>query len=125
MFQYLPLLAALVALPALAQGTPTGTGGDSGTAELATLPLDALLDMPVTGASRFSQRRSQASSAVTVIGRAELLALGHRSLADALASVRGVAVASDRTYQYLGVRGAFAPGDFNTRVLLLIDRLAI
>lgn len=125
----LTLLAACAALtaparPALAQAAPPAAGPGSpaaDTAGLASLPLDALLDMPVTGASRFTQRRSQASSAVTVIHRAELLALGHRSLADALASVRGVAVASDRIYHYLGVRGTYAPGDFNTRVLLLVD----
>jgi iron complex outermembrane receptor protein len=35
--------------------------------------------------------------------------------------VRGVVVSSDRTYSYLGVRGFAAAGDYNTRILLLID----
>lgn len=95
--------------------------GNEASAELAELPLDALLDMPVTGASRFVQRRSQAASAVTVITREEIRAFGYRTLSEALGGVRGVTVATDRTYDYLGVRGFLASGDFNTRVLLLID----
>ncbi len=90
-------------------------------AALAALPLDALLDMEVTGASRFAQRRSQSASSVTVITAAEIRAFGWRTLADALTSVKGLQVANDHTYSYLGVRGFFAQGDYNSRVLLLID----
>jgi len=105
-----PLWLALPA-PGQAQSAP----------ELADLSLAALLDMPVSGSSRFATRRSEAAAAVTVITREEIRALGHRSLADALRSVRGVTLASDRAYDYLGVRGFFASGDYNTRVLLLVD----
>lgn len=109
---------ALVAL--LALGLPPA-GAQPKTPELADLSLNSLLDMPVTGASRFVQRRSQAASAVTVITREEIAAFGHRTLADVLRSVRGTAITTDRTYQYLGVRGFLASGDYNTRVLLLVD----
>ncbi len=111
--------ACLVALLILF-GSPHAQGGEA-SVELAELPLDALLDMPVTGASRFVQRRSQAASAVTVITREEIRAFGYRTLSEALGGVRGVTVANDRTYDYLGVRGFLASGDYNTRVLLLID----
>ncbi len=94
---------------------------ESASPELAELSLDSLLDMPVTGASRFVQRRSQAASIVTVVTREEIQALGHRTLADVLRSVRGVVVTTDRTYDYLGVRGFLSAGDYNTRVLLLVD----
>lgn len=90
-------------------------------ADLLSVPLASLLDMDVSGASKFELRRSESASAVTVITREELRALGHRTLADALRSVSGLAVQSDRVYSYLGVRGQIAPGDYNTRVLLLID----
>jgi iron complex outermembrane receptor protein len=90
-------------------------------AELADLPLDDLLNLEVTGASRTAQRRSDAAGAITVITAAEIKALGHRTIADALRTVRGLNVVYDRAYSFLGVRGFYAPGDYNTRVLMLID----
>jgi iron complex outermembrane receptor protein len=109
----LALAAALVcAAPAMAAPT---------TPELAAIGLDALLDLEVSGASKFALRASESPSAVTVISAEQMRALGHRTLADVLRSVAGVVVSSDRTYSYLGVRGFSAPGDYNTRVLVLID----
>jgi outer membrane receptor protein involved in Fe transport len=89
--------------------------------QLADLGLEALLDMEVSGASRFAQRRSDAAGSVTVLTRDDLLALGARTLADALRGVRGISMSTDGTYQYASVRGMFAHGDYNTRVLLLVD----
>ncbi|HEX6703412.1 MAG TPA: TonB-dependent receptor [Albitalea sp.] len=89
--------------------------------ELAAAGLDALLDLDVSGASKFSLRMSESASSVTVITSDQMRALGHRTLADALCSIRGVVVSSDRTYSYLGVRGFAVRGDYNTRILLLID----
>jgi iron complex outermembrane receptor protein len=107
------------AIGALCAGSAAAAASEA--AALADLPLDDLLDLQVTGASRTAQRRSDAAGAVTVITAAEIKALGHRTLADALRTVRGLNVVYDRSYSYLGVRGFFAPGDYNTRVLLLID----
>lgn len=115
-----PTRAAALALAALLFGAPL-RAADPGAAQLADLPLDDLLNIEVTGASRSAQRRNTAAGAVTVITAAEIRALGHRTLADALRTVRGLNVVYDRSYSYLGVRGFFAPGDYNTRVLLLID----
>lgn len=116
------LAALLLAYAGLghAGGDPPAPPADK-VAALAAMPLDALLDMEVTGASRFAQRRSQSASSVTVITAAEIRAFGWRTLADALTSVKGLQVANDHTYSYLGVRGFFAQGDYNSRVLLLID----
>lgn len=89
--------------------------------DLASSPLDALLDLEVSGASKFALRVSESPSSATVIGADEIRALGYRTLADVLQSVRGLLVSSDRTYAYLGVRGFATAGDYNTRILLLID----
>src|SRR5205823_9088176 len=43
-----------------------------------------------------------------------------RTLADILQSVRGLQVSYNRNYSFVGVRG-FNRGDFNSRVLLLVD----
>lgn len=88
---------------------------------LASMPLGSLLDVEVSGASKFTQPLRSAPSSATVITAAEIYALGYRSLSDVLRSIRGLQVNSDRAYAYLGVRGMVAPGDYNTRVLLLID----
>lgn len=118
----LALAIALFASAGRAEDTvPASTTSADKVAALAALPLDTLLDMEVTGASRFAQRRSQSASSVTVITAAEIRAFGWRTLADALTSVKGLQVANDHTYSYLGVRGFFAQGDYNSRVLLLID----
>jgi len=116
----LPLLAALTLGGALL-AVPAARGQEPAAGNLADLSLDSLLDMPVTGASRFVQRRSQTSSAVRVITREEIRALGHRTLGEVLRSVTGAAISTDLTYDYLGVRGFLAGGDYSTRVLLLVD----
>ena len=89
--------------------------------DLAALPLDRLLDMPVSGASKLTMTAGETAGAVTVITHEEIRALGCRTLADVLATIKGVMTTSDRSYTYLGIRGFYAPGDYNTRVLLLID----
>lgn len=111
----------LVLVASQAAAAETAPPSPDNVRALAELPLDALLDMEVTGASRFAQRRSQSASSVTVVTAADIRAFGWRTLAEALTSVKGLMVASDHTYSYLGVRGFFAQGDYNTRVLLLID----
>ncbi|MBI3529239.1 MAG: TonB-dependent receptor [Betaproteobacteria bacterium] len=89
--------------------------------KLVELPLEQLLDVQVYAASKFLQKASDAPSAVTVITASEIEAYGYRSLADVLKSIRGLYVSNDRNYSYLGVRGFSRPGDYNTRVLLLLD----
>jgi outer membrane receptor for ferrienterochelin and colicins len=46
---------------------------------------------------------------------------GYRTLADILRNVRGFYVGYDRNYSYLGVRGFGRPGDYNSRIALLVD----
>lgn len=111
----------VAAAPAGAADGAAAGAPKAGVRELAALPLDELLDLPVSGASRRAQRLSEAAASVTVITADEIRALGYRTLAEALRSVRGLAVVYDRSYTFLGVRGFYAPGDYNTRVLLLVD----
>lgn len=79
-------------------------------------------DIPsVYGASKYEQKIAEAPSSVTIITSEEIKKYGYRTLADTLRSVRGFYGYYDRNYSYLGVRGFGLPGDYNNRILLLID----
>jgi outer membrane receptor protein involved in Fe transport len=88
---------------------------------LAELSLEQLMDVRITSASKFSQRASEAPASVSMLTAEDFKTYGWRTLADALANVRGFHVTFDRAYSHLGVRGFQPVGDFNSRVLLLID----
>ncbi|SJM92843.1 TonB-dependent receptor plug [Crenothrix polyspora] len=89
--------------------------------QLLDLPLDQLVNVEVTTASRFKQKSSEAPSAVDVVTAQDIRSYGWRTLADALSAMRGLNVRNDRSYSYLGIRGFSHTGDFNSRVLIMID----
>jgi iron complex outermembrane receptor protein len=102
-------------------GLLMGTAAVAATRDLTTLPIEQLLTLEVYSASKFPQKISEAPSAVTIITAADIKAYGHRTLADILRSIRGLYVTNDRNYQYLGARGFGRPGDYNSRLLMLVD----
>ena len=51
----------------------------------------------------------------------EIARYGYRTLADILRGVRGMYVSDDRNFSFLGARGFGKPGDYNSRILLLIN----
>jgi iron complex outermembrane receptor protein len=75
----------------------------------------------VYGASKYEQKVTEAPSSVSIVTASEIKRYGYRTLADVLRSVRSFYVTSDRNYSYVGVRGFGRPGDYNNRMLLLID----
>jgi iron complex outermembrane receptor protein len=75
----------------------------------------------VFGASRYDQKVTEAPSSVTIITADDIKRLGARSMIDVLRRVNGFFVTYDRNYNYLGFRGFNRPGDFNSKVLLLVD----
>jgi iron complex outermembrane receptor protein len=75
----------------------------------------------VEGASKFLQEVTKAPASITIIKAKEIQDYGYSTLADILRSARGFYVSYDRTYEYVGVRGFSRPGDYNTRVLLMVD----
>ena len=89
--------------------------------DLAEKSLEELMQMTVSTASKHEQPVTEAPASVTVITADEIRKYGYRTLADALRSVRGFFVTYDRNYSYLGVRGFARPGDYNSRILLLVD----
>jgi outer membrane receptor protein involved in Fe transport len=114
-------LSAALCAAFLAAAVRAAEPGDGSDRDLTQLDLQQLMNLDVETASRFPQKRSEAPSAVTVISSADIKAYGYRTLADVLNSIRGLYVRYDTMYSYLGVSGFGRPGDYNSRVLLLID----
>lgn len=84
---------------------------------------DALFqDLPVVEAAALHmQTLAQAPANVTVISEADIRKYGYRTLAEALSGVRGFTITYDRIYHYLGVQGFSLPGDYNTRVIVMLN----
>lgn len=102
-----------------AAAAPSATAGD--VADPTELTLQQLLDVEVYSASKFSQKSSDAPSDVAVITAEDIRAFGYRRLSDVLDAIPGLYVYSDRNYDFLGVGGLARPGDYLSRVLLLVD----
>jgi outer membrane receptor for ferrienterochelin and colicins len=110
----LVLFALLLAAPAAAQ-TPEDLNG---------VEIEDLMRIQVSrvfGASERLQPVTEAPSSVTIVTAREIARYGYRTLADILRSIRGFYVSNDRNYSYVGVRGFSRPGDYNTRILLLVN----
>ncbi len=116
------LLAKAVLCAALCAGPLAGAAAaDGAPPDLSSLPLERLLDLEIEGASKFPQKLTAAPSAVTVVTSDEIRQHGYRTLGDILRTVPGLYVTNDRNYDYLGARGFGRPGDYNPRILLLVD----
>lgn len=89
--------------------------------DIAGLPLEALMQLEVRTASRYAQTLLEAPAAMSVVTAEDIRTFGYRTLADILNGMRGLYTSYDRSYHYLGMRGFATPGDYNTRVLLLVD----
>jgi outer membrane receptor for ferrienterochelin and colicins len=89
--------------------------------DLFSSSLDDLLSVPVSGASKFDQPISEAPSSISVVTAETIKLFGYRTLADLLRAQRGFFVSNDRNYSYVGVRGFGRSGDYNSRLLLLVD----
>jgi outer membrane receptor for ferrienterochelin and colicins len=73
------------------------------------------------GATKFLQKAEDAASSISVVTADEIQKHGYRTLAEVLKSVSGFYVINDRNYSYVGVRGLSVPGDYNARILFLVD----
>ena len=89
--------------------------------DLGEVGLEELGSIKVYSASKHLQSTSDAPASVTVITADEIQKFGYRSLADILRGVPGFYVTYDRDYTFVGVRGFGRLGDWNSRVLVLID----
>lgn len=85
------------------------------------LSLDSLLALPINTVSKSWQTVRLAPASVTIITSRDIQRFGYRTLEDVLRSVRGFYTSNDRNYSYIGVRGFSRPGDYNDRLLVLLN----
>ena len=108
----IPCLLCSIILPCAVKGNEM---------DLTQLSIEELMNIPVHGASRFEQPLSEAPASITIITADEIQKYGYRTMADIIKSVRSFFVTYDRNYAYLGVRGFGIVGNYNGRVLVLVD----
>lgn len=102
-------------------GMPAGSSADYDM-DMSGMSLEDLLEIDVVyGASKYQQKTTEAPSTVTIFTEEEIRLFGYETLADVMQDVRGLFATSDRSYSYIGVRGFARPGDYNTRLLVLVD----
>ena len=110
--------ALALLIPAAAHATGTPSAGPAGSSEEMIL----FQELPsVFGASKYEQKPGEAPASVSIVTADEIQRYGYRTLSDILGSVRGFFTTYDRNYSYAGVRGFDRPGDYDTRILLLLD----
>ncbi len=92
--------------------------------DITDLNIEDLMKVEVAtvyGASKYEQKVTEAPSSVSIVTADEIKKYGYRTLADILQSLRSFHITYDRNYSYAGVRGFGRLGDYNDRILLLVD----
>jgi iron complex outermembrane receptor protein len=91
--------------------------------DLFAMPIEDLAEQSYTvyGASKYEQKTSEAPAFVTIITADEIRKYGYKTLADVIESVPEFFITYDRNYHYIGVRGFRRPGDYDTRILILLN----
>jgi len=111
------LMASLNPVRLLAQDKQAPTDlFDASMEDLMKVDIDS-----VYAASGYKQKVTEAPASITIITSDDIRKYGYRTLADILSNVPGFYVSYDRNYSYLGIRGFGRPGDYNSRILLLVD----
>ncbi len=125
--RWLPAATLAMGLAFAARGTDplSASPADTSTVrDLKSLSVEDLMKIQVATvytASKHAQKATEAPASVSVVTGDDIRKFGHRTLADALRGVRGLYVSYDRSYSSLGVRGFNRPGDYGSRILILID----
>ncbi len=117
-------LTGLGVLLFLLMGIRGGAWAQEPPKDLTQVSLEDLMNIKVEsvyGASKHLQKVTQAPASITLITADDIRHHGYRTLGDVLRSVPGFYITYDRNYTYAAVRGFGRTGDYNSRILLLLD----
>lgn len=89
------------------------------------LAASAVQEDVVVGAAKREQSLGNVASAVTVISGDRIRRFGYRTIGEAVAGVAGAYLVDNRLSYSIGIRGLQIPGDFNTRLLVLVDGASV
>lgn len=89
--------------------------------EARALSLELLLDVEIASVEKYVRKLSGAASSAQIVDAEDIRRHGYRNLAELLQTLPGLYVTNDRNYSYLGNRGVGIVGDWNSRVLFLVD----
>lgn len=89
--------------------------------DIGAVSLETLLNTKISTAAKYEQTISEAPASVTIITSEDIERYGYRTLDEVLMTVRGLYTRNDRNYVYLGARGFSRPGDYDNRILTLIN----
>jgi iron complex outermembrane receptor protein len=104
---------------------PLPVAGEAAASSATVLAASAAEEDVVVGAAKREQSLGNVASAVTVITADRIKRFGYRTLGEAIAGVAGAYLVDDRLAYSIGIRGLQIPGDFNTRLLVLIDGASV
>ncbi len=128
----LALLGLLVAAPAagepavdVADLPPLPPASDEQSSSAIVLAASSAEEDVVVGAAKREQSLGNVASAVTVITADRIRRFGYRTVGEAVASVAGAYLVDNRLSYSIGIRGLQIPGDFNNRLLVLIDGASV
>jgi outer membrane receptor protein involved in Fe transport len=116
-----PALADEPAAVDVADLPPLPAAGDETTTTATVLAASSAEEDVVVGAAKREQSLGNVASAVTVVSSDRIRRFGYRTVAEAVAAVAGTYLEDDRIVPSLGIRGMNVLGDFNTRILVLVD----
>ena len=92
--------------------------------DLSAMDLEQLMTLEVVVAgSKRAQLTRDVPSFVSVVTAAEIKEHSYRTLADVLKSLPSFYVTNDRSHSFIGVRGFDRPGDYSSRILMLLNGL--
>lgn len=107
------LLLSLVVVPMMACAETTQ--------DIADLDLQSLLDDVVSSASKYEETLEESPANVFIVSRAMIESYGCRTIGDALSLVPGIYITDDYSLSQIGVRGIANFGDWNSRMMVLVD----